>query len=144
MLVKWSSPNHIPIKYTGPIKKTSHLRSIHLSVNYSIDLRFQVIRINSIQFNPPTHSTYQPVELGEHVCFCHLSCHLTPHPHKLTKISIIYTIISPNMIITKLMFQSMPWMCCHCTNHPNQCMLLLFIIVTQCNYSLRMYYDFIL
>ena len=30
MFALWSSPNCIPIKYRGPIKKTSHLRPIYL------------------------------------------------------------------------------------------------------------------
>ena len=30
MFVLWSSPNHKPIKDAGSIKKTSHVRPIHL------------------------------------------------------------------------------------------------------------------
>ena len=35
-----SSPNHIPIKHKGPIKKTSHLRSLSLSL--SLDVAFKI------------------------------------------------------------------------------------------------------
>jgi hypothetical protein len=34
MYALWSSLNHIPIKYTGPIKKTSHLRPIYVRVSF--------------------------------------------------------------------------------------------------------------
>ena len=30
MFALWSSPNRIPVKYKGPIKKMSHLRAVHL------------------------------------------------------------------------------------------------------------------
>ena len=33
MFALWSSPNHTPIKYKGPPKKTSHLKPIYLNSN---------------------------------------------------------------------------------------------------------------
>ena len=34
--VMWSPPNHIPIKYFGPIKRKHHLRPIYIAVDFKV------------------------------------------------------------------------------------------------------------
>ena len=44
MFTLCSSPNHISIKYNGPIKKSSHFRTIHSAV-YTVHDRLVIFSI---------------------------------------------------------------------------------------------------
>ena len=67
MFAFWSSPNHIPIKYWGPIKKTSHLGPIYLRPCTSFPTSFYVW----VRFFLGKSFLLLCVSLGYGVSFCH-------------------------------------------------------------------------
>ena len=61
MFALWSSPNHIPIKPKGPIKKTSQLRPIYRRGNLSL---IQYDSIKDVLFSSGMHESMEDMWTG--------------------------------------------------------------------------------